>query len=80
MNSTHAGIDEGLCPRCGQSGLHLAELMQLNRKRVWLCEECDGLWDQAESPWSIKNPHIDFTIFMRRHGLAGTWDFVDILE
>jgi hypothetical protein len=80
MDTAHENTESGLCPRCGQGGLHIVELTPIQNKRVWLCEECDALWDQSESPWIDMKQHVDFSDYMKPLGFNGLWDFVTIIK
>ena len=47
-------------------------------ERVRLCDECDALW--REDVRIEKNNFQDFSTYVARFGLNGTWDEVDVVD
>ena len=65
------------CPRCdGQGILHKVIIKKIGEK-VWLCDECDALWPLG-APISKRTFH-DFSTYVKRYRLKGTWDEVEPL-
>jgi hypothetical protein len=75
MNSM--GVPLRPCPRCGQGAVqHM--LVRANRKHVFVCDECEATWFDAEK---IAFPgHVDLGIYLRSLGLLPLWSELAPIE
>lgn len=62
-----------LCPRCQQAYVTKVCIVPL-RYVVYLCEECDALWELTTAVQ--QNNYIDFGAYMQERGLTGDWALV----
>jgi len=68
-----------ICPRCdGQGKLLRVAIVPLNNHIVYICDECEALWEQDK----IKNvdDYVDFSQYMEQKGIPASWQSVKILE
>jgi len=66
------------CPRCDGQGILHKVIIKKTGEKVWLCDECDALWP-LETPISKTTLFHDFSTYVKRYGLKGTWDEVEPL-
>ncbi len=60
--------DRVVCPRCDGNGLIYEVFIKQLYKHVYLCDECDALW---EDPGNMTlNNFQDFTTYLRKYGVA----------
>ncbi len=59
------------CPRCSQGDVRCF-VVKRNQKMIWLCDECDALWESG-SDVGVK-PFVDFGVYMSKFGLSPIWD------
>lgn len=62
-----------LCPFCEHESLIKGEIILLERV-VFLCHECDGLYEIDETG-NLGSRH-DFDTYMKSFGLTGSWNLV----
>lgn len=62
-----------VCPYCEQ-GVVITAKIKKNNKLIYLCEECDTVW---EGEINLQNG-IGFDIFMKKEGYKVTWDELEI--
>ena len=58
-----------ICPYCEQ-GRVLNVKVRKNGKEIYICEECDTVWEETVDLLS----GIDFEMFMKEQGCAGNWN------
>ena len=64
-----------------QSGVRRVSLKPLDNRVVYLCGECDALWDTPDRS-KVENgtKWVDFSEYMEARGLEGMWHHVTILD
>ena len=66
-----------LCPRCNQ-GWVLKVRHKKTGEIVWVCEECEALWNEAQ-PISIAE-FTDFQTYFENKGQPIGWREVEMLD
>lgn len=67
-----------LCPICEQDCIYSVFIIPLGRQRAWLCGECEAFW--LPEARGCPSEYERYPAFMRRHGLPGTWDQLEIIS
>ncbi len=67
-----------LCPVCRQGNVICVAIVPQQRRKVWICEECDALWD-SEATVGNDLQVIAYPVYMERRGLKGVWSNLEII-
>lgn len=63
------------CPVCGQGGLLLVRLLDLDARLCVLCQACDAIWEgQAAAPLQ---PIVRFYQYAEARGVEPDWSRVE---
>lgn len=66
------------CPICGQGGLILVRLLDLDSRVCVLCSECEAIWEGRISTPLI--PIIRFESYAEQHGIEADWHRIEELD
>ena len=65
------------CPVCGQGGLILVRLLDLDSKICVLCRECEAIWEGGVA--EPVQPIIRFESYAKSRGIEADWHRVQEL-
>ncbi|MBK1815088.1 hypothetical protein JIN84_05665 [Luteolibacter yonseiensis] len=66
------------CPCCGQSGLNLVRLPDLESKMFVLCRECESIWEGTAADLSM--PDFRFEEYARSKGIEANWKRMEYIN
>lgn len=66
------------CPICGQGGLMLVRLLDLDSRVCVLCSECEAIWE-GTSPTPLI-PIVRFESYAEQHGIEADWHRIEELN
>ncbi|MBE6753200.1 MAG: hypothetical protein E7559_02415 [Ruminococcaceae bacterium] len=63
-----------LCPYC-EYGMVLRAYIKDTDKKIYICEECDTVWEEIISD----ETGVGFAKYMEKIGRCGSWDEIEVI-